>query len=59
MISLLNIINYKKIARETNTSQMNPSILEYGEYETMDITIPSDKVWKAYYEYLVFLSENI
>ncbi|KRX03632.1 hypothetical protein PPERSA_04184 [Pseudocohnilembus persalinus] len=58
IIQLIEEINFKKIARETNQSEINTHILEHGVTEITDFPKLSDQEWILYYDYLIYINEQ-
>lgn len=53
IIKLLNEINYKRICRDLQINGLDENV------EIIDDEIIPDNLWKAYYEYLVFIKDGV
>ncbi|CAD8106362.1 unnamed protein product [Paramecium primaurelia] len=57
---LLKEINFKKIARELNLSQLNQQLFsKEGTEDIIEFDGPTDAMWSAYYSYLMYLKQPI
>ncbi|CAD8135354.1 unnamed protein product [Paramecium octaurelia] len=60
MIKLIQQINFKRIARETNQSSINSQLFEYGKLDFSEKDDgPTDEEWIAYHKYLTHLEKCI
>ncbi|CAD8046948.1 unnamed protein product [Paramecium primaurelia] len=60
MIRLLQQINFKRIARETNQSSINSQLFEYGKLDFSEKDDgPNDEEWIAYHKYLTHLEKCV
>ncbi|CAK92405.1 unnamed protein product (macronuclear) [Paramecium tetraurelia] len=60
MIRLIQQINFKRIARETNQSSINSQLFEYGKLDFSEKDDgPTDEEWIAYHKYLTHLEKCV
>ncbi|CAD8208434.1 unnamed protein product [Paramecium octaurelia] len=60
IINLLKKINFKKMAKELHIQNLNDQMFDYGQRDLIgDEEGPSDELWEAYYEYLVYLEQRV
>jgi hypothetical protein len=59
IVPLIEAINFKKMYRETNTSQLNSQLFEHKDIEVMFDEEVADEQWELYLEYLLLLYEGI
>ncbi|CAD8047095.1 unnamed protein product [Paramecium sonneborni] len=60
MIKLIQLINFKRIARETNQSSINSQLFEYGKLDFSEKDDgPTDEEWIAYHKYLTHLEKCV
>lgn len=58
-MELINEIKFKKIYRETNTSQLNNELFELKDQEVMFDEEICNEQWELYLEYLLLVKEGI
>lgn len=59
IVDLIFQIDFKRIYREANISQLNTQILDVGETKVVDDEFVPDEVWELYYEYLKILNGRV
>lgn len=57
--ALISDVDFKRIARETNQSQINNQLFNYKEKLIIDQAQCNDQIWQAFYEYIIYVNENL
>lgn len=59
IVDLIQQIDFKRVFREANISQLNTQILDVGETKVVDGEFVPDEVWELYYEYLKIVNSRV